>query len=86
MPVSYSVPVSPTLIRLPQVKQCTGLSRSTIYSLIKKGDFPVSVALGARAIAFVKSEVDEWIQERIASRSNSLCYPVKADCTHTSIN
>jgi prophage regulatory protein len=58
-----------TIIRLPQVKQRTGLSRSTIYSLIKSGLFKTPIILGARAVGWLDSDVDEFIAERVkASR------------------
>lgn len=58
-----------TIIRLPQVKQRTGLSRSTIYSLIKAGQFKAPIALGARAVGWLESDISEFIESRIkASR------------------
>jgi prophage regulatory protein len=53
--------------RISEVKLKTGLSRSTIYELIKKSQFPKPVSLGLRAVGWVDSEVEAWIQERIAS-------------------
>ena len=58
-----------TIIRLPQVKSRTGLSRSTIYLLIKSGHLKSPIALGARAVGWLDSDVDEFIAERVkASR------------------
>lgn len=58
-----------TIIRLPQVKQRTGLSRSTIYSLIRIGAFKAPISLGARAVGWLDSDVDEFIAARVnASR------------------
>ena len=51
--------------RLPLVKQNTGLSRSTIYLLIKQGKFPAPIQLAPRAVGWVGSEIDEWIATRI---------------------
>lgn len=56
------------LERLPQVKVRTGLSRSEIYRRVQCGDFPAPVPLGARASAWVASEVDAYIAARIAAR------------------
>jgi len=59
-------------LRLPDVLARTGLSRSTIYVRLEQGRFPKPVSLGARAVGWIESEVDEWIRERIvASRSNA---------------
>ncbi len=54
-----------SLIRLPVVKERTGLSRSTIYLRISEGSFPKPVLLGSRAVAWIASEIDSWIQERV---------------------
>jgi prophage regulatory protein len=53
------------ILRLPAVKTRTGLSRSSIYLWISKGNFPSPVSLGARAVGWVESEVDDWVAHRI---------------------
>ena len=59
---------SETLLRLPTVRARTGLGRSTIYRLIDEGQFPRPVQLGGTTlVAWVQSEVDGWIAERIAA-------------------
>ncbi|MFC0226325.1 helix-turn-helix transcriptional regulator [Serratia aquatilis] len=55
-----------SLIRLSEVQRRTGYSKAWIYRLMSEGKFPASVKIGARAIAFVEGEVDEWINQRIA--------------------
>ncbi|MBZ4312336.1 AlpA family transcriptional regulator, partial [Mycobacterium tuberculosis] len=50
------------LIRLPEVLKRTGFGKAWIYRLISEGRFPAPVKIGVRAVAFVESEVDEWIQ------------------------
>ena len=58
-------------LRLPEVMARTGLSRSTIYVRLDEGRFPRPVSLGARAVGWIESEVDEWIRDRIEkSRSD----------------
>jgi len=49
------------IIRLDAVIKKVGLSRSTIYNLIKKGDFPDRVGLGQRSMGFYEHEIDDWI-------------------------
>lgn len=56
------------IIRLSEVKAITGLGRSSIYKFMGEGVFPQSVSLGERAVGWVESEVNEWIQNRIAER------------------
>jgi prophage regulatory protein len=58
------------LIRLPEVLDKTGLTRTRLYVLLGKNDFvqPVKLSPNGRAIAFPENEVDEWIAERMAQR------------------
>ncbi|WP_312634137.1 AlpA family transcriptional regulator [Pseudescherichia sp.] len=60
--------MSKSLIRLTEVQKRTGYSKAWIYRLLKDNRFPQSVKIGSRAIAFVESEVDEWISQRIEER------------------
>jgi prophage regulatory protein len=53
------------ILRLSQVKARTGLSRSTIYALIKRGHFKPPIALGVRAVGWLASDVDDFITARI---------------------
>lgn len=54
------------LIRFSEAQHRTGYGKSWIYKLIAQGRFPKPVKIGSRSIAFVESEVDEWINQRIA--------------------
>jgi prophage regulatory protein len=56
-----------TILRMPEVCAKTGLSRPTIYERLKKHNFPSPISLGDRAIGFIESEIDEWIESRIAA-------------------
>src|SRR5688572_15612737 len=56
------------LDRLPVVRKACGLSRSEIYRRMKAGTFPQSVPIGDSAVAWVSSEVDAWVEQRIAAR------------------
>ena len=53
------------ILRLPAVRARTGLSRSTIYMYVKEGVFPEPVSLGARAVGWLNSEIDDWIDQRV---------------------
>jgi len=53
------------ILRLPTVKARTGLSRSTIYLRIADGHFPKPVSLGGRAVGWLESEIDEWLNQQI---------------------
>src|SRR3974377_49624 len=54
------------LIRFHEVKRLSGLSGATLYRKMSAREFPRPVELGAAARAWVLSEVQEWIVERIA--------------------
>ena len=55
------------ILRLPNVKAITGLSRSTIYLRMSEGAFPRQVNLGSRAVGWLASEIQQWVDERISS-------------------
>lgn len=57
------------ILRLPAVRNLTGLSRSSIYSYVALGDFPKPISLGPRAVGWLDSEIEEWVL-RCAERRN----------------
>ncbi|HDY8079002.1 TPA: AlpA family transcriptional regulator [Vibrio vulnificus] len=59
-------------LRLKEVMSLTGLGRSTIYKfMVDETDFPKSVPLGGRAVAWVESEIEEWMESRLSMRDNA---------------
>lgn len=56
------------VLKRPVVSELTGLPRSTLYALIKRNLFPKPVKIGNRSVAWVKSEVEAWIREKIEIR------------------
>jgi prophage regulatory protein len=63
--------MSNKIIRLPAVKEKTGLSRSSIYLRMSKGEFPPSISLGDRAIGWVEIHVENWIEDKIEASKNA---------------
>jgi len=57
--------MSHSLIRLSEVQRRTGYSKAWIYRLISQKRFPASIKLGIRSVAFIESEIDAWIEQRI---------------------
>lgn len=49
------------LIKIQQVIQKTGCSRSFIYALMSKDAFPKSIKIGTRAVAWLEKDIDDWI-------------------------
>jgi prophage regulatory protein len=62
-------------IRLPEVKQITGLGKTTLYALIKEGSFPAPVPLTGRAVGWVAEEVYQWVRDRIAEARLTPSHP-----------
>lgn len=56
---------SERFLRLRDVMQITGLSRSSIYSYMQQGTFPPSVAVGTRAVRWLDSQVYAWVEEKV---------------------
>ena len=55
------------ILRLPEVSQAIGLSRSTIFRLVQAGSFPPSVKLTARTIGWHSKDIENWIAARPAT-------------------
>lgn len=59
----------PRLMSLGEVAETTTMSRFLIAALAKEGHFPKPIPLTVKRIAFVRSEVEAWIDSRIAART-----------------
>ena len=59
----------PNLIRRPEVKQRTGLSRSTIYARIAERTFPEQIPRAGRVVGWLDSEIEQWIADQIDTRN-----------------
>ena len=55
----------PRILRRQLVESQTGLSRSKIYDLITRDEFPRPIKIGARAVGWVEADVEAWINSRI---------------------
>lgn len=53
------------ILRMPKVREKTGLSRSELYRRESIGLFPKRIPLGARSVGWLAEEVDAWIMERV---------------------
>lgn len=70
--------MSSGFLRIGVVMQRTGFSRSLLYAKVAKGEFPSQVALGARAVGWIESEVEEWIHQRIRAARGAGSVPPPA--------
>lgn len=56
-------------LALPEVRRvCGGLSKTELYRKMQRGEFPRPVTLGGRRVAWLQSEVERWMRERVAER------------------
>jgi prophage regulatory protein len=53
------------ILRMPQVIDRVGMSKSSIYDYISKGTFPSQIKLGARSSGWLESDIDCWIAQRL---------------------
>ncbi len=53
------------ILRLPSVKETTGLSRASIYQKMKEGSFPKPILLSTRSVGWLEAEIAAWIASRI---------------------
>ncbi len=66
MNTSKNQQTEPRLIRRKEVQTKTGLGASSIYAMMKNGEFPLCLNLSKRRVAWIESEIDQWIANRIA--------------------
>lgn len=62
--------MSEQILKLPEVIRTTGLARSTIYKLISENRFPKQIKLTSFSSGWLKSEINQWLEERIAASRN----------------
>lgn len=57
------------LLNMKEVIDRVKLSKATIYKRISDGEFPRQISIGGKRVAWLESEIDEWIVEHVkASR------------------
>ena len=56
--------MEPRIRRRADVERQTRLSKATLYRMMKSGTFPRPVRLGARAVGWLKVEIDRWVASR----------------------
>ena len=52
------------VLRLPQVIERCGFSRSQLYKLAARNAFPRSINIGVRAVAWLEADIEEWVKSR----------------------
>lgn len=58
-------PAKQRLIRLREVRLRVGLGTSTVYRYLAGGKFPRPVQIGGGRVAWLETDVDAWIVDRV---------------------
>ena len=59
------------ILRLPEVKEQCGISRSAIYQGMNEGTFPKTIPLGTRMVGWSQVEINEWIENKLKERDET---------------
>lgn len=66
------------ILRIAEVMEAVGLSRSTIYHLASIGQFPRQVRIGLKAVGWRESEIQAWIESRMQAPEGVIAKAKKA--------
>lgn len=55
------------VLDLRGVIELTTLSQSTIYAMVKNGEFPKQKRIGSNRVVWMRSEVIAWLEEKLAA-------------------
>lgn len=73
--------MSEQILKIYEVQSITGLSRTTIYRMVSANTFPKQIKLGERSSGWLKSEVEAWLNNRIATSRRSHHSSTQTDLT-----
>ncbi|WP_226413006.1 AlpA family transcriptional regulator [Synechococcus sp. MU1642] len=59
---------APRFLRLPEVLNLVGVTRSTLYRWMDAGTFPKQISVGGNTVVWVESAVTDWMEDQMASR------------------
>lgn len=63
--------MSDRLLSMSAVLERVCMSKTSLYRRINSGEFPKPVGIARYKIAFVESEVEEWIAARVKERDQA---------------
>lgn len=71
--MANEVKKAPAILRRKTVQARTGLSRSSIYGMMKdpSSEFPQSIKISARSVGWLESDIDDFIASKIAASHNT---------------
>ena len=59
---------APRFLRLPEVLNLVGVTRSTLYRWMEAETLPRQISVGGNTVVWVESDVTKWMQEQIAKQ------------------
>ena len=63
------------LLRREEVETLVGLSRSSIYAAMAKGDFPRPLRVGQRAVRWSEADIAHWLSTRAEANPQDIHAP-----------
>ena len=67
--MNLSAQITTALLARQAVQSKTTLSRSSLYAMIARGEFPAPIKITGRRVSWTETSVNDWIQSRIESTS-----------------
>lgn len=64
--INQTEEIAMRFLRINEVRERIGLGRTSIYKMVNEGTFPKPVRVLGKKVAWIDSEVDEWMMQRIA--------------------
>ena len=52
------------LLRREEVEVRCAITTSTLYRMMRAGDFPEPIRIGSRAVRWLRNEVNDWLDSR----------------------
>ena len=56
-------------IKIKEVVSRAGICRVAVYNKMRTGEFPKNIKLGVRSVAWLESDIDEWIDSKITAQN-----------------
>lgn len=60
--------ILPIVVRMPDVQVMTGMSRATVYRMMKDETFPSQIQLSPRAVGWLRTEIEQWIANKLTAQ------------------
>jgi prophage regulatory protein len=58
-------------LRVRKVTEMVGFSKTTLYARVRDGSFPQPIAIGPQSVAFLESDVLDWMKRKLAHQGSA---------------